>query len=111
MGLWVHVSLFDVGASAGQIEPDVDECAKDLVDGIAGLRRFYGCESTWTATRASVGRIAEAMLRDGKAAVQRQEQWSCAVGDVEVALYPVPDRIGPSSTAHPYGIPERVDSP
>ncbi|MFC5200480.1 hypothetical protein [Streptomyces kaempferi] len=106
MGVWAYVAFFDIGAAAGQSEPDVDEAAKDLTAGIGRLRRFYESESSWQTLRESVRPVIDGMLREGRTALQRQERWTCRVGDVEVTLYPVPDRVGPAPTAWPYGIPE-----
>jgi hypothetical protein len=109
VGLWAYAAFYDVGAGGGQFEPDVDETAETLIAAAGRVQEIYEREGCRPRVRESVDQIIDKMLCDGRAALQRRERWTCTAGDVELALYPVPDRVGPPSTAHPYGISEQEE--
>ncbi|MFD8072284.1 hypothetical protein ACFV3E_06490 [Streptomyces sp. NPDC059718] len=108
MGLWAYAVFYGVGAAVGQGEPDVGEAARDLTAAAVRVQEIYDCAGLWPDVQESVRRITYEMLHEGSTALQRQESWSCRVGDVELTLFPMPDRVAPV-TARPYGIPEQAE--
>lgn len=88
----MYVAFHDTGISAGQAETDVSEAARDLLAAVDRLHRFYDSVTCWQVMKESASALAERMLAEAPAAMQREQTWTASVGDIEVWLYPRVDR-------------------
>jgi hypothetical protein len=74
-------------ASAGEaVCSDTEAAASALIDAVRGATEPHGDEVTGRALYSVVGPLRAAMVTDGRAAIERGEQWSATLGGISVSL-------------------------
>ncbi|MEU1529796.1 hypothetical protein [Streptomyces fagopyri] len=86
MGLWMSWTLDGVG-TAGQAVADVAAAARALDHSVAQSQRAFAAQDeTWDMLRNAADHVRRRMLDEGRAALERGQSWSLALGGVHVQL-------------------------
>lgn len=86
MSLWMSWTLDGVG-TAGQAVADVAAAVRALDRSVAQSQRaFTSQDETWDMLRNAADHVRRRMLDEGRAALERGQSWSLALGGVHVQL-------------------------